>query len=54
MEEKKQKAEEKVKLTVEIQPQLAKLIDEASRKHGDCGRAVVVRMALYSFFDVKD
>ena len=54
MEDKKTKPEEKVKLTVEIQPKLAKLIDEASKRHGDCGRAVIVRMALYSFFDIKD
>lgn len=48
------KQEEKTKISCDVPPWLLKKIDEASRKHADCGRALIIRMALYSFFDIKD
>ncbi len=46
--------EGKTKISVEVPAHLLEMIDAASRRHADCGRAVIVRMSLYSFFDMKD
>jgi len=48
------RSEEKTKISCDVPVWLLEKIDASSRKHADCGRALVVRMALYSFFGIED
>ncbi len=53
-ETEKENTEQKIKIAVSVPNYLLKLIDDASKKHADCGRGVIIRLALYNFFDLKD
>lgn len=46
--------EEKKRIIFTLSNDLLRKLDDASKEHGDCGRAVIIRIALNNFFAKKD
>jgi len=49
-----QDQDEKTKISCDVPKWLLEKIDEESRKHTNCGRALIIRMALYSYFGITE
>ena len=45
---------EKVRIIFTLSRDLLRKLDEVSEEHGNCSRAVIIRLALNNFFAKKD